>query len=64
MLHHPASYESRLLEGRIRDSAKDLLAEIEEKLPIEVYIKALERGQGLEIEEIIASLIEPKPIPN
>ncbi|MBE9473457.1 MAG: hypothetical protein IMY85_01100, partial [Chloroflexi bacterium] len=64
VLQHPASYESRLLEGRIRDSAKDLLAEIEDELPYEIFTKAVERGQGLELEGIYLDLVEPKHIPN
>jgi predicted ATPase/DNA-binding CsgD family transcriptional regulator len=60
VLQHPASYESRLLEGRIRDSAQDLLAEIEEELLREVFTNAVERGQGLDLDGIIADLVGSK----
>jgi len=57
VLQHPASHESRLLEGRIEDSAADLLAKIEAELPQEIINSALERGQELELDEVVAGLI-------
>jgi tetratricopeptide (TPR) repeat protein len=60
VVQHPVSNESRLLEGRIRDSAKNLLAEIEHELPQETYTAALERGQELELDEVVADLVGPK----
>ncbi len=57
---HAASHQTRWLEGRIRDSAKDLLAKLEDELPHETYTAALERGQELELDEIIADLVPPK----
>ena len=60
VIQHPASHQYRMLEGRIRDSAKGLLAELEAELPPETYTAALERGQGLELDEVVASLIGPK----
>jgi tetratricopeptide (TPR) repeat protein len=63
VLQHPASYESRMLEGRIRDSAKDLLTKLEDELPLEVYKMALERGQELDLDEIITELVNPERIP-
>ncbi len=62
VLDHPASYEFRMMEGRIRDSAKDLLAEIEEELPREIYTKAVQRGQKLELDAILAELVDPESI--
>jgi hypothetical protein len=47
-------------EGRIRDSAKDLLAKLEDELPPEIYTAALESGQELELDGVIADLIAPK----
>ncbi len=58
VLQHPASHSSRMLEGPIRDSAKVLLAELEDELPHETYITALERGQELELDEVIADLLD------
>ena len=60
VVQHPVSNESRLLEGRIRDSAKNLLAEIEVELPQETYTAALEIGKEMELDEIIADLVGPK----
>ncbi|MEA3439743.1 MAG: hypothetical protein U9R58_05620, partial [Chloroflexota bacterium] len=60
VLQHPASRTTRMLEGSIRDSARDLLAELEHELPPETYTAALERGQELELDEVIADLVGPK----
>ena len=57
VLQQPASYEYRMLEGRIRDSAKELLAEIESSLPTKVFANAVERGKGLELEGIYIELV-------
>jgi predicted ATPase/DNA-binding CsgD family transcriptional regulator/tetratricopeptide (TPR) repeat protein len=58
VIQHPASQESRMFEGRIRDSAQDLLAKLEDQLPQDAFSTALERGQELELEEIVAGLLE------
>ena len=47
-----------MLEGRIRDSAKVLLAELEDELPQETYTAALKRGQQLELDGVIADLVD------
>ncbi len=57
VLQHPASHQTRTFEGSIRDSAKDLLAEIEAGLPSETYLAALVRGQELELEAVVAELV-------
>jgi predicted ATPase/DNA-binding CsgD family transcriptional regulator len=62
VIQHPASDQARWLEGRIRDSATDLLAKIEGELPPEIYLSALERGQELELEEVVDGLLRAKPI--
>lgn len=59
VIQHPASNETRMFEGRIRDNARDLLAELEAKLPRETYIAAIERGQELDLDEVLAGLIHP-----
>jgi tetratricopeptide (TPR) repeat protein len=60
VLQHPDSHSTRMLEGRIRDSTKDLLAKIADELPSEAYTAAMERGQELELDGIIADLVVPK----
>jgi predicted ATPase/DNA-binding CsgD family transcriptional regulator len=60
VIAHPTSNQTRWLEGRIRDSAKNLLAEIEAKLSPEAYIAALEQGQHLNLDEIVVDLIGSK----
>jgi hypothetical protein len=58
VLKHPASQSARMLEGPIRDSAKVLLAELEDELPQETYAEALKRGQQLELDGVIADLVD------
>ena len=60
VLQHPFSDQIRLGEGRIRDSAKSLLVELEDELPPETYTAALERGKELELDEVINELVGPK----
>jgi predicted ATPase len=57
VLQHPASHQIRMLEGRIRDIAKDLLVQLEDKLPHDAYIAALERGQKLELDKVVVDLV-------
>ena len=57
---HPTSLQFRWLEGRIRDSAKGLLAKLEDELSPETFASALERGQELELDEVVADLIGSK----
>jgi predicted ATPase/DNA-binding CsgD family transcriptional regulator len=60
VIQHPASHQYRMMEGSIRDSAKGLLVKLEIELPPKSYAAALERGQQLELDEIIADLIGSK----
>jgi predicted ATPase/DNA-binding CsgD family transcriptional regulator len=57
VIEHPTSNQTRWLEGRIRDSAKELLADLEKELAPEAYTAALERGGNLELDEVVADLI-------
>lgn len=57
VIAHPASQLYRMMEGRVRDSAKDLLAKLEAELTLESYTAALERGQDLELDEVVAGLV-------
>ena len=54
------SYATRILEGRIRDSAKDLLAKHEDEFPQEAYTAAMEQDQVPELDEVTADLVDPK----
>jgi predicted ATPase/DNA-binding SARP family transcriptional activator len=58
IIQHPASNQTRWLEGRIRDSAKDLLNKLEDELPPEAYTAALERGEQLELDDVVAALLQ------
>jgi len=57
VIQHPASTQTRMLEGRIRDSAQDLLAELEGEIHPEDYTAAIQRGQALEIDQIYNDLV-------
>jgi tetratricopeptide (TPR) repeat protein len=57
VIQHPASYKTRLGEGRIRDSAKELLAKLEAEVPQGAYTAALARGQELDLEEVVVELL-------
>ena len=57
VIDHPTSSQTRWLEGRIRDSAKGLLAKLRKELSLEAYTAAIDRGRELEFDEIVADLI-------
>ncbi|MFQ5922835.1 MAG: BTAD domain-containing putative transcriptional regulator [Anaerolineales bacterium] len=58
ILEHPASRQTRLGEGRIRDSAQSLLDKLMVELAPETYAAALQRGKALELAAVAAELIE------
>lgn len=57
LLRQPASHLARAGGGLIRERAKTLLAELENKLPGEIYMAALKRGELLEIDAVVIDLI-------
>lgn len=57
VIEHPTSNQTRWLEGRIRDSAKSLLAKLEKELSPDAYTAAIEREQELDLDKIITDLI-------
>ncbi len=59
VIEHPTSNQTRLFEGRIRDSAKSLLAELEKELSPEAYTAALERGRELDLDKVVEDLVAP-----
>lgn len=58
VIQHPASQRTRMLEGRIKDSAEHLLATLRDELSHQSYAAALERGQALELHTIVTDLLE------
>ena len=60
LLQQPASYQARSGGGSIRERAKGLLAELENKLSQERYMAAMKRGESLEIEAVLVELVGPK----
>jgi tetratricopeptide (TPR) repeat protein len=57
VIAHPASDLYRTLEGRIRDSARDLLVQIEGQLPPDVYAAALLRARDLDLDVVTDELL-------
>jgi predicted ATPase/DNA-binding CsgD family transcriptional regulator len=57
VLRHPASHLHRLGGGRIRDSVQGLLARLKAGLSTEAYAAAWERGNNLEIDQIVVDLL-------
>jgi hypothetical protein len=53
-----------MFEGCIRDSAKDLLADLEDELPQETYTAALERAQELDLDDVVTDLVGRNSIPS
>jgi len=60
LLQQPASYQYRSSGGRIRDNADALLADLEKRLPPESYKRALERGESLDVDQVVIGLIGAK----
>jgi tetratricopeptide (TPR) repeat protein len=56
VLQHPDSTQSRLLEGPIRDSAAELLSQVQVRLPSETYYVALTRGRRQDLDAVITKL--------
>jgi tetratricopeptide (TPR) repeat protein len=57
VIQHPASQSTRMIEGRIRDSAEALLAALESELPQETFAAALARGRELDPDAVITALV-------
>lgn len=57
VIQHPASQLNRMMEGRIRDSARKLLAELERNLPQEAFNAAIRRGRELDLDAIVDELL-------
>jgi len=57
VLQHPARHQTRWLEGSISHSAKSLLAELESRLSPGTFAAALERGQALDLDVLVADLL-------
>ncbi len=57
VMEHPASTQERLFEGRICDSAKELLNTLEDKLEAGKYKAAIERGRSLDLEVLVNKIL-------
>ena len=62
VIDHPASLERRMLEGRIRDSAEELLSHLEGKLSPETFAAAVERSQVLELDDVVDNITATKDL--
>jgi predicted ATPase/DNA-binding SARP family transcriptional activator len=57
VIEHPASQQTRWLEGAIRGSAEELLAKVQAGLSPEKFSAAIERGRKLNYDDVTASLL-------
>ncbi len=60
VVEHPDSRLARLEEERIRDRAQRLLSDLEADLTDEDYAAAFNRGQQLELDDLVVALIQAK----
>ena len=57
VMQHPLSDQIRWLEGRIESSAKELLADLEQDLPPDVFSAAVERGRSIDLNDAVAQML-------
>jgi tetratricopeptide (TPR) repeat protein len=57
VIQHPSSQSPRIFEGPIRESAEELLAQLEDELPTETIAAAVERGRALDLDEVVGDLL-------
>ncbi|MGD8750270.1 MAG: LuxR C-terminal-related transcriptional regulator [Anaerolineales bacterium] len=60
LLRQPVSHQVHLGGERIRDNAQELLAILEDDFSPKTFATSLERGQKLDLDEVILELIGPK----
>jgi len=60
VIDHPASGQTRWLEGRIKDNAKVLLNQIEEDLSKDAVTAALKEGREMDLDEVVGDLLGQK----
>jgi tetratricopeptide (TPR) repeat protein len=58
VIQHPASTQVRMMEGRIRDSALELLNTLQGETLPEEFNAAIQRGQDKEIDQIFNALVD------
>jgi predicted ATPase/tetratricopeptide (TPR) repeat protein len=58
VLQHPASRQGRFGEGLIQESAQNLLDELLNEVPPDTYAEAIKPGKGMDLDEVVADLIE------
>lgn len=57
VIQHPASEFYRMMEGRIRDSARRLLIQLEAELHADTFRAALKRGQAMDLDNVTDDLV-------
>jgi predicted ATPase len=57
VIEHPESQQTRWLEGRLIDSAMELLDQVKDQLSEDVLNEALDQGRSLKLEELITALL-------
>jgi tetratricopeptide (TPR) repeat protein len=62
VIEHPVSDRYRMIDGRIRDSAVELLEKLEGDLPENDFLEALEQGRLLDLDEVTVQLLEDQKV--
>jgi tetratricopeptide (TPR) repeat protein len=62
VIKHPASDLYRMLYGRIRDNATELLESLKKEVSPAIFDKAVENGQNLDLDDVAVSLIREKDL--
>jgi len=57
VIQHPASLQTRMMEGRIRDSAQELLDSLQRELPSKRFQACIGRGQEFELDQVYEQLV-------
>ncbi|MEN8173240.1 MAG: LuxR C-terminal-related transcriptional regulator, partial [Chloroflexota bacterium] len=53
VIQHPTSNQYRMLQGHVRDSAKELLATLASELPPHIITAAQERGRQMDLDDFV-----------
>jgi hypothetical protein len=57
VIQHPASLRIRMMEGRKRDSAQELLDSLQRELPAERFQAFVGRRQDFELDQVYEQLV-------
>jgi predicted ATPase/DNA-binding SARP family transcriptional activator len=61
VIDQPVSRRERLFDGRILDSAENLLTEVERKVDASTFTEAYQRGQQMNIDKLVTDILSEVP---